>query len=238
MNPQRLLEGFDSQEESSPVTVTDSDARNQQAPDSLSEQTVVVVDALGLIYQVFHALPEMTGPHGQPVNAIHGFTRDILDLLSRQQPELFFCAFDHSSRTFRHDIYPDYKSNRSPMPEDLRCQIPNIQRMLEALGIPILTLENYEADDIMATVARETQTRGGRCLLVTSDKDCRQLISDQTQIYNIRKDVTLGNEEVRDDWGIRPDQVVDFQALWGDSVDNVPGVEGIGKKTAADLLNA
>ena len=237
MNPQRLLEGFDSQEESSPVTVTDSDSRNQQASESLSQQTVVVVDALGLIYQVFHALPEMTGPHGQPVNAIHGFTRDILDLLSRQQPELFFCAFDHSSRTFRHDIYPDYKSNRSPMPEDLRCQIPNIQRMVEALGIPILTLENYEADDIMATVARETQTRGGRCLLVTSDKDCRQLISDQTQIYNIRKDVTLGNQEVRDDWGIRPDQVVDFQALWGDSVDNVPGVEGIGKKTAADLLN-
>ncbi|MAV34132.1 MAG: DNA polymerase I [Planctomycetaceae bacterium] len=233
MNPQRLLDGFDSQNKPGATSASTSPPE----PGSLDQQTVVVIDALGLIYQVYHALPEMTGPNGQPVNAIHGFTRDILDLLERPKGELLFCAFDHSARTFRHDLYPDYKGNRSPMPDDLRCQIPDIQRMLGALGIPVLTLANYEADDIMATVACETETRGGRCVLVTSDKDCRQLINEQIEIYNIRKDTSIGVREVVDDWGIRPDQVVDFQALWGDAVDNVPGVEGIGKKTAADLLH-
>ncbi|MCA9154402.1 MAG: DNA polymerase I [Planctomycetales bacterium] len=204
-------------------------------PDSLAGQTVYVVDAHSLIYQVFHALPEMTGPAGQPVGAIHGFIRDIVYLLDQKRPDFLFCAFDYGE-TFRHKIYEAYKSNRSAMPDDLRPQIPNIQRMLAALGVPALFIENYEADDILATIAWQTDQAGGQCFLVTGDKDCRQLITDRVRVYNIRKNEAMDAAKLEAEWGVRPDQVVDLQALWGDSTDNVPGVPGIGAKTATELL--
>ncbi|MEZ6113895.1 MAG: hypothetical protein R3C99_23225 [Pirellulaceae bacterium] len=194
-------------------------------PDSLAGQTVYVVDAHSLIYQVFHALPEMTGPAGQPVGAIHGFIRDIVYLLDQKRPDYLFCAFDYGE-TFRHKIYEAYKSNRSAMPDDLRPQIPNIQRMLAALGVPALFIENSEADDILATIAWQTDQAGGQCFLVTGDKDCRQLITDRVRVYNIRKNEAMDAAKLEAEWGVRPDQVVDLQALWGDGTDNVPGVPG------------
>ncbi|MCO6459061.1 MAG: DNA polymerase I [Pirellulaceae bacterium] len=197
---------------------------------------VYVVDSHSLIYQVFHAMPEMTGPAGQPVAAVHGFTRDVLDLIEKKRPDFLFCAFDHSERTFRTERYADYKVHREEMPLDLRLQIPLIRQMLAALGVATLEAPGYEADDILATVARLVRERGGTCYLVTSDKDCRQLLTDRVRIYNIRKDADFRAEELQAEWGIRPDQVVDFQALVGDPVDNVPGVPLIGPKLARDLL--
>jgi DNA polymerase-1 len=205
-------------------------------PQDLHDKLVIVVDAPSLIYQVFHALPEMTSPSGQPVAAIHGFIRDVADLLERKQPDYLFCAFDLPGKTFRHEMFDPYKANRPEMPDDLQPQIPGIQRFLQALHIPVLAVPGYEADDLLATLARLTAEQGGRCLLVTSDKDCRQLITDQIHLYNIRKDQVIDTDEVIRQWSIRPDQVVDLQALWGDSTDNVPGVPGIGQKTASDLL--
>jgi DNA polymerase-1 len=199
-------------------------------------RTVYLVDAYSLIFQVFHALPEMTSPSGQPVAAVHGFTRDLIDLLEKKKPDYLFCAFDVPGPTFRDELYPEYKAGRKEMPADLQLQVVPLRRMLDALGIPVLELPGFEADDVLATVARRAEQAGFDCVLVTSDKDCRQLISERVRMYNIRKDQVFDAAALQADWGIRPDQVVDFQALVGDSVDNIPGVQLIGPKIASELL--
>jgi DNA polymerase-1 len=205
------------------------------APD-LSGKTVYVVDAHSLIFQVFHALPEMTSPVGEPVNAVFGFARDMLYLLEEKQPDYLVCAFDSPGLTFRHELFSEYKIQREPMPEELRPQIPAIRRLLEAMGIPVLECPSYEADDIVATVARRTESLGGQCYIVSGDKDCRQLLSESVKIYNLRKDELFDRESLEQHWGIRPEQVVDFQAMVGDPVDNVPGIPLIGPKIASQLL--
>lgn len=240
-NQQKTLELFPEetvQQESQAPDAGDPEISSSDSADysDLTGKTVYVLDCHSLIYQVFHAISEMTAPDGRAANAIYGFTRDILDILSKRKPDFLFCAFDVSDVTFRNELYPEYKAHREPMPEDLRSQIPEIQRLLQALAIPILQLQGYEADDIMATLAREAQERGASCVLVTSDKDCRQLITEHVRLLNMRKGQLYGAEDLQADWGIAPSQVVDFQALVGDSVDNVPGVPTIGPKTATQLL--
>ena len=206
-------------------------------PDSLEGQVVYVIDSHSLIYQVFHAMPALSSPSGQPVGAVHGFIRDVIDIIENKRPNYLFCAFDYPKEiTFRHDLYEAYKAHREPMPEDLRPQIPCIHRLLAALGVPMLQIQGYEADDILATIARMTDERGGTCFVVTSDKDCRQLITDRVKMYNIRKQEVFDAEALMLAWGVRPDQVVDYQALVGDSVDNIPGVPLIGPKAARELL--
>jgi DNA polymerase I len=217
-----------------PAAAQDCHPADEQ-PD-LSGKTVYVVDSHSLIYQVFHALPEMSGPSGQPVGAVQGFVRDLLDLIEVRKADFLICAFDEGEITFRHDIYDQYKIHRDEMPADLQLQIPVIRRFLDALGILTLSIPGYEADDILATVAGQVEAAGGRCLLVTSDKDCRQLITDQVQLFNIRKQEVFDAAALQAAWGIRPDQVVDFQALVGDATDNIPGVAGIGPKGAQELL--
>jgi DNA polymerase-1 len=203
---------------------------------SLAGQTVWVVDAHSLIHQVFHALPEMTTPAGEPVGAVFGFTRDLFYLLEEKKPDYLFCAFDLPGKTFRHAMYEPYKEQRAEMPDALRPQIPAIRRVVAALGISALSCESFEADDILATVARLTDELGGECFIVSNDKDCRQLITDRVKIFGIRKNETLDREMLHADWGIWPEQVVDYQSLVGDSVDNVPGVPLIGPKFARQLL--
>jgi len=207
-----------------------------EGPGDLSGKTVYIIDANALIFQVFHAIPTMTSPQGEAVNAVFGFTRDILFLLESKQPDYLLAAFDMKGPTFRHELYDDYKVHRTEMPDELIPQLPKIRRMLAAFGVPALELPSFEADDILATVARLTSEAGGSCLLVTSDKDCRQLIEERVNVYNVRKDQLYNAESLAADWHVRPEQVVDFQALVGDSVDHVPGVPGIGPKAAAELL--
>ena len=202
----------------------------------LNESVVYVIDSYALIYQLFFALPPMSGPSGQPIGAIHGYVRDIIELIESKSPTHVIAVFDPPGKVFRHEFYPEYKANRDPMPDDLRKQIPNIKRMLDAMGIARLEVPNFEADDVMATVAQQIDQAGGKGFLVTSDKDCRQLISDNVKMYNIRKDALFDADDLMETWGVRPDQVVDFQSLVGDSVDNVPGVQQIGPKTATALL--
>lgn len=204
-------------------------------PGSLAGKTVYAIDGHSLIYQLFHALPELTSPAGEPVGAVYGFARDLLTLLEKRHPDYLFCAFD-VGKTFRHELYPLYKANRPEMPEDLGLQIQAIVQLLEALGIPALRCESFEADDILATIARQTEQLGGECFLVTGDKDCRQLITDRVKLYNLRKDQVFDRHALAEEWGIAPEQVVDFQSLVGDSTDNVPGARGVGPKAARDLL--
>ncbi|MDR2642967.1 MAG: DNA polymerase I [Planctomycetaceae bacterium] len=204
----------------------------------LTNKTVCVLDSHGVLYQLFHALPPMSSPLGEPVGAVYGFVRDILTLIDKHQPDYFFCAFDMHGDTFRTKIYNDYKANRSPMPEELRPQIESARMILEAMCIPSLGVVGFEADDILATVARLVRERNGNCIIVTADKDCRQLISPQVSLYNLRKQSFYRAEELLADWGIMPEQVVDFQSLVGDKTDNIPGISNIGLKTAAELLQA
>ena len=202
----------------------------------LAGKTVYVVDSHSLIFQVFHALPEMTSAKGEGVAAVFGFVKDVLSLLENRQPDYLFCAFDLPGGTFRDQISADYKVHRTAMPVDLVPQIEAIRRVLEKMGVPVLECPGFEADDILATVARVVREQGGECFLVTGDKDCRQLLGEQVKIFNIRKNSVFDAAALRADWGIAPEQVVDYQALVGDSVDNIKGVPGIGKKTAPELL--
>ena len=198
---------------------------------------VWVLDAHGILYQVFHALPgDLSSPQGEPVGAIFGFTRDLLTLYFDHRPASLLCTFDMPGKTFRHDIDTEYKANRKEMPEPLSVQIKLLPIVLEAFGIPAFGIPTYEADDLMATIATQAEATGRDCVLVTADKDCRQLITDHLSLFNLRKQSFYLENHLRDDWGIRPDQVIDFQAMVGDASDNVPGIPLIGPKLATQLL--
>src|SRR6266481_5534318 len=205
-------------------------------PAGAASGSLYLVDAHSLIFQVLHAIPEMSSPAGLPTNALFGFTRDMLFLRTEKKPDFLVCVFDMPGKTFRDEFFPDYKAHRTPPPNDLMLQIPLIYQMLEAMRIPVLGKERFEADDLIATVSRIGSERGHEVFLCTTDKDCRQLIDDRVKLYNLRKHAIFDRAALFEDWGITPEQVVDLQALVGDPVDNVPGVPGIGLKTAAKLL--
>ncbi|MDX1964382.1 MAG: DNA polymerase I [Pirellulales bacterium] len=202
----------------------------------LRGKTVWGIDSMSLIFQVFHAVPEMTSPQGLPVNAVFGFTRDLFAILEQKRPDYLFCAYDLDGPTFRHELYAPYKQNRSDMPPDLIPQIAMIRRVLETLEIPILELAGYEADDLLATLARRVEAAGGECVLVTADKDYRQLITDRVRLYSMRKNQYFDAAMLLTEWGVAPGQVIDYQVLVGDAVDNIPGVPLIGPKIATELL--
>lgn len=201
-------------------------------------EKLYILDAHSLIYQVFHAIAEMSAPDGRPTNAVFGFVRDIEFIRREKKPEYFVCAMDAPAQTFRHELFADYKGHREEMPDDLRPQIEMIRRILTAYRIPILMEDGLEADDFLASVAAQANQHGRKIevVLCTADKDVRQCVTDHAVMFDFRKNRVIDSKYVFEDWGIRPDQVVDFQSLVGDSSDNVPGVAGIGPKTATKLL--
>jgi DNA polymerase-1 len=198
--------------------------------------TLYILDAYSLIFQVFHAIPEMTGPAGQPTQAVFGIFRDLLNLLRDRKPDYLAAAFDGAGPVFRSELYAEYKANRAAMPDDLVSQMPVIRRVFEGFGVPVLVEMGMEADDVIATLARRAEERGLDVSICTADKDARQLISEHVRILNLRKNSVMDAPALAKEWGIRPDQVVDFLALTGDSVDNVPGVPGIGPTFASTFL--
>jgi DNA polymerase-1 len=201
-----------------------------------SPATLYLLDTHALIFQMFHAIPQMTAPDGRPTNAVFGVTRDLLAIADEVRPTYLLCAFDTPEPTFRNELFPDYKAHRTPPPPDLMVQIPIVHAVTTAMNIPCLGVPGYEADDVMATVAAAAAARGVEVILCTTDKDCRQIIGDKVRMLNLRKKTYLDRAALMADWGVTPEQVVDFQTLVGDSVDNVPGVQGVGEKTAARLL--
>ncbi len=196
---------------------------------------VYLLDTHGLVFQMFHGIPQMNAPDGRPTNSVFGVTRSLLDLYERGA-EYLMAVFDCHEPTFREKLYPEYKAHRPPPPDDLILQEPMIHAVLDAMRVPILKQPGYEADDVIATVATAGAAKGLVVAMCTSDKDCRQLLSPTVRIQNLRKGVVLDEAGLKADWGIAPEQVVDFQTLVGDSVDNVPGVAGCGPKTAAKWL--
>jgi DNA polymerase-1 len=201
--------------------------------------TLYILDAFSRIYQVYHAIRDgMTGPSGQPTHAVFGLFRDLLNLARVRKPDYILAAFEGEGPGFRAEVFADYKANRAAMPDDLRPQIPVILRLFQAFGVPILQHDNCEADDVIATVARRAEAHGLDVTIMTADKDARQLLGPHVRILNLRDGKVLDEAALRDAWGVGPEQVVDFLALTGDAVDNVPGVPTIGEGYAKKLLQA
>lgn len=200
--------------------------------------TVYLIDTFSLMFQVFHGIPPMTSPAGLPTNAVFGFSRDLITILKDHKPTWLICAMESPGPGIRDSIYAEYKANRTEMPEDLRPQIEMLKEVIQSFNIPLIEHAGWEADDVIATLTCQAVARGNTVRIVTSDKDARQLLGPLVQIYNLRKNTYLDEAGLMLDWGITPDQVVDFQSLVGDAVDNVPGVPLIGPKKAATLLQS
>ncbi|MBA3316170.1 MAG: DNA polymerase I [Planctomycetota bacterium] len=196
-----------------------------------------LIDTYSLVFQVFHGIPAMTSPKGEPTNAIFGFVRDLQNILRNQSPTHMILALEGDGPGERATAYADYKANRSEMPADLRSQIPRLLEIVDAMGIPTFAHDGYEADDVIATLARQAVEDGFDVRIVTSDKDARQLIGPQVKLFNCRKNQFLDEKFLLEDWGIQPHQVVDFQGLVGDSTDNIPGVPKVGPAAARALLD-
>lgn len=214
-----------------------------------SMKLFLLVDGHAVIYRAYHAYPDLTDPNGMLVNAVYGFTRILLTAIRDREPEYLAVAFDHKDPTFRHDSFKDYKAHREAMPDDLIPQIEVIKRVVTALNIPQFELAGFEADDLVGTLSlqaeqltKQTTADDITSLIVTGDKDLLQLVTDKTEVFmpargKLGKDMVYTPSKVQEKMGVTPEQVPDLKGLMGDSSDNIPGVKGIGPKTAAKLIN-
>ena len=200
-------------------------------------QKVCLIDGSGYIFRAFYGLPMMTSPSGVPVNAVFGYTNMFLRLTQKIQCDYCLVLFDAKRQNFRNEILAEYKGTRKEIPEELIPQFPIIREATDALNIHHLEMEGYEADDLIATYAEQATQKGMEVVVVSADKDLMQLIREGVRYYDPMKDKFFEAEDVKEKFGVYPDKVVDVQALAGDSIDNVPGVPGIGLKTAAQLIN-
>jgi DNA polymerase-1 len=199
---------------------------------------IYLIDGHSYAYRAFHAIRNLSDSRGLALNAVFGFTRMLLKLIKDEQPDYIAVAFDTPSPTFRHELYEDYKANREEQPEDMRHQIPLIKEVIGAFNIAMFELEGFEADDVLATLATQAESEGIEAIIVTSDKDMLQLVSKHIKVLNPHKENLLYDPgEVQARFGVLPEQMKDLMAMTGDASDNVPGVPGIGRKTARDLLN-
>jgi DNA polymerase I len=201
-----------------------------------AKETLYLLDGSSYIYRAYFAIRHLTSPKGFPTNALYGFTQMLLKVMKDRAPAHVAVIFDAGKTTFRHEIFPAYKATRSAMPDDLSPQIEPIKQMVRAFNIPALELPNFEADDIIGTIAQKCQAQGMACVVVTGDKDLMQIVTGDVTLLDTMYDKTYGIEEVREKFGVGPEGVIDFLALKGDSSDNIPGVPGVGDVTAKKLL--
>ncbi len=203
----------------------------------MSDLTVYLVDGSAYIYRAYHAIAPLSTKNGLPTNAVFGFTNTLLRVIREREVSHLAVAFDAPGPTFRHAIYADYKANRPPMPDDLAQQIPYTRRIVEAYRIPVLEKEGVEADDLIASAARRLAAKGCRVVIVSGDKDLLQLVSDRITMWDPMSDRWYDAAAVRARYGVEPARLLDYFALVGDSSDNIPGVAGVGQKTAAKLID-
>jgi 5'-3' exonuclease len=202
----------------------------------MTDAPVFIIDALNYIFRAFYAVPnDITTKSGMPKNAIVGYTRTLLRILKEHQPEYMVAAFEGRG-SFRSQMFEDYKANRSETPEGLMPQIDYCRKITEAIGIPTYDADTYEADDIIGTVAMKMWSRGYTAVIITGDKDMSQLVRDGVRIYDLANAVWLDEAGVHERFGVRPHQIPDLLALNGDAIDNIPGVPGVGPKTACQIL--
>ena len=199
-------------------------------------ERVYLIDGSSYIYRAYFAIRHLSNSKGEATNAIYGFTKMLLTLLREEKPDRVAVIFDAKGPTFRKKLYPDYKANRSAMPEDLVPQIPLIKDVVRAFNLPALELSGYEADDIIATLAKRYAELGLDITVVTGDKDLMQIVGERVRLLDTMKKKISGRDEVIERFGVPPEQVLEILGLAGDSSDNIPGVPGIGEKTASSLI--
>ena len=199
-------------------------------------KTVYLIDGTAYIHRAYHAIRDLSNSEGLPTNAVFGFTRMLLKLINDRTPEYAGMFFDTKGPTFRHDIYKDYKANRPPMREDMAVQIPYIKEITAGFNLPVIEKAGYEADDLIGTLARFAEKEGFYVVMVTGDKDFMQLVTENAIIWDPMKDTTIDANFIQNAFGVTPPQMIDVMGLTGDTSDNIPGVPGIGPKTAQTLI--
>ncbi|EKN4208777.1 DNA polymerase I [Yersinia ruckeri] len=202
----------------------------------IAENPLILVDGSSYLYRAYHAFPPLTNASGEPTGAMYGVLNMLRSLLLQYHPSHVAVVFDAKGKTFRDELFAEYKSHRPPMPDDLRAQIEPLHQMVKAMGLPLLAVSGVEADDVIGTLAQEAEKAGYSVLISTGDKDMAQLVTPNITLINTMNNTILGPEEVREKFGVPPELIIDFLALMGDSSDNIPGVPGVGEKTAQALL--
>ncbi|MFH7829141.1 DNA polymerase I [Kluyvera chengduensis] len=202
----------------------------------IPENPLILVDGSSYLYRAYHAFPPLTNRAGEPTGAMYGVLNMLRSLILQYQPTHAAVVFDAKGKTFRDELFEDYKSHRPPMPDDLRAQIEPLHTMVKAMGLPLLAVSGVEADDVIGTLAREAEKAGRPVLISTGDKDMAQLVTPGITLINTMTNTILGPDEVVTKYGVPPELIIDFLALMGDSSDNIPGVPGVGEKTAQALL--
>ena len=205
--------------------------------DPTAHADLVLIDGSSYLYRAFHALPPLTGPQGEPTGAVHGVLNMLLKFLREHRPKHIAVVFDAPGKTFRDELFDQYKAHRPPMPDDLRSQIAPLLEAVQALGLPLLRISGVEADDVIGTLARRGAARGLSVLISTGDKDMAQLVDGQVKLINTMSDSRYDRDGVKAKFDVWPEQIIDYLALVGDSSDNIPGIDKVGPKTAAKWLN-
>ncbi|WP_210448607.1 DNA polymerase I [Pantoea ananatis] len=202
----------------------------------IAENPLILVDGSSYLYRAYHAFPPLTNSAGEPTGAMYGVLNMLKSLLVQYSPTHVAVVFDAKGKTFRDELFEHYKSHRPPMPDDLRSQIEPLHEMVRAMGLPLLAVSGVEADDVIGTLALEAEKKGHAVLISTGDKDMAQLVTPGITLINTMTNTILGPEEVEQKYGVPPSLIIDFLAMMGDSSDNIPGVPGVGEKTAQALL--
>src|SRR5512143_1246472 len=204
---------------------------------SAARPTLYLVDSMSNIHRAYHAIQRLSTAAGRPTNAVYGFVTMLRKMLREHQPQYLAVAWDGPERTQRHEAYADYKANRPAMVDDLASQLPAVRRALDAYRIPILELAGFEADDVIGTLSHKAAAAGLDVVIVTADKDMLQLVGPHVRVFHTGREIFLDEAGVREFFGVAPEQVADVLALMGDSVDNVPGVPGVGQVTAKKWIS-
>lgn len=204
---------------------------------STRQHPFIIIDGSSYLFRAYHGLPALTNQAGEPTGAIFGVVNMLKKVLQDYQPGRIAVVFDAKGKTFRHQLYPEYKSHRPPMPNDLRVQIEPLHDIIRAMGLPMLVIDDVEADDVLATLAIQAQNEGWITLMATGDKDMAQIVTSKILMLDTMKDITLDPEGVKQKFGVYPNRIIDYLALVGDTSDNIPGVPGVGPKTAVKWLN-
>lgn len=203
---------------------------------TVPENPFILVDGSSYLFRAFHAPPHLTNSNGEPTGAIYGVVNMLRSLLKKYQPSHMAVVFDAKGKTFRSDIYEEYKAHRPPMPDDLRSQIEPLHNIVKAMGLPLLCIDGVEADDVIGTLAQQAGDQGRFTLISTGDKDMAQLVNEHVMLINTMTDTLLDTDGVEKKFGVKPEQIIDYLALMGDSSDNIPGLPKVGEKTAQAML--
>lgn len=201
-----------------------------------SQKHLVLVDGSSFLFRAYHAVPPLTSPEGEPTNAIYGVANMLRKLIADHKTDYVTVVFDAPGKTFRHDMYDQYKANRPPMPDDLRVQIEPLHDLIRAMGLPLIVESGVEADDVLGALAQEAAKQGFDVVISTGDKDMAQLVTEKITLENTMSNTTMNIEGVFEKFGVKPEQIIDYLALMGDTSDNIPGVPKVGPKTAAKWL--